>query len=107
MVTVPSTMLPLGSPVPAFALPDVVSGRTVRHEDFAGRPLLVMFICNHCPYVVHIRKALLDTVARLRRHAAPGGRDQREQHQDPSAGWTDEHEAARDPGGVAVPVPVR
>jgi peroxiredoxin len=62
MVTVPSTMLALGSPVPAFALPDVVSGRTVRREDFANRPLLVMFICNHCPYVVHIRKELLATI---------------------------------------------
>jgi peroxiredoxin len=62
MVTVPSTMLPLGSPVPAFALPDVVSGRTVRHSDYAGRPLLVMFLCNHCPYVVHIRKELLATI---------------------------------------------
>ncbi len=54
-----SEMLPLGTPAPAFALPDVVSGRTITLEDFAGKPgLLVMFICNHCPYVVHVREEL-------------------------------------------------
>jgi peroxiredoxin len=50
--------LALGSPCPDFALPDVVSGRTVRPGDFAGKPLLVAFICNHCPFVKHIRAEL-------------------------------------------------
>jgi thiol-disulfide isomerase/thioredoxin len=48
-------MLPLGTPVPAFALPDAVTGRTVASAEFAGAPaLLVMFVCNHCPYVQHV-----------------------------------------------------
>ncbi|MEW5881923.1 MAG: thioredoxin family protein [Pseudomonadota bacterium] len=51
-----SRMIALGSPAPDFALPDVVSGRTVRLADFASAPaLLVAIICNHCPYVKHIR----------------------------------------------------
>jgi hypothetical protein len=50
MVAVPSTMLPLGTPVPEFALVDPASGNKVSPRDFADRPaLLIMFICNHCP----------------------------------------------------------
>jgi peroxiredoxin len=53
-------MLPLGTPAPSFSLPDVVSGRTVSINDFAGAPaLLVMFICNHCPYVKHIESGMV------------------------------------------------
>lgn len=52
-------MLPLGTPLPAFSLPDTVSGRTVRSADHAAaRALLVMFLCNHCPYVKHVRDQL-------------------------------------------------
>lgn len=51
-------MLPLGTPLPGFRLTDTVSGRTVSAEDFGGRPLVVAFICNHCPYVKHIREGL-------------------------------------------------
>lgn len=58
MAATPSTMLPLGTAAPAFDLPDSVSGRRVNLEDFAGRPLLVMFICNHCPFVKHVRAEL-------------------------------------------------
>jgi peroxiredoxin len=55
MVLTPSTMaLPLGAPLPAFALPDL-DGRLVSSSDFAGRPLLVAFLSHHCPYVTHIR----------------------------------------------------
>ncbi len=44
---------------PDFALPDVVSGKTVRRDDLRGqKALLVMFICTHCPYVKHIEKGL-------------------------------------------------
>lgn len=51
-----SRMIALGAPAPDIALPDVVSGRIVRLADFANAPaLLVAFICNHCPYVKHIR----------------------------------------------------
>ncbi|MCW5776924.1 MAG: thioredoxin family protein [Phycisphaeraceae bacterium] len=58
MAQTPSTMLALGTPAPAFTLEDAVSGRTVSLADFAGRPLLVMFICNHCPFVKHVRGEL-------------------------------------------------
>ena len=60
MVETPSTMLPLGTAAPTFRLPDAVSGRTVSLEDFTPKSaLLVMFICNHCPYVIHIRDELV------------------------------------------------
>jgi peroxiredoxin len=53
-------MLPLGTPAPAFALPDTVTGRTVAPGDFANSPLLlVVFICNHCPFVKHILDGLV------------------------------------------------
>jgi peroxiredoxin len=59
MAATQSTMLELGTPAPAFALPEVVSGRIVRLEDFAGqRALLVVFLCAHCPYVVHVAPEL-------------------------------------------------
>ena len=52
-------MLALDTKAPAFRLPDVVSGNTISLETFAGtRALLVMFICRHCPYVVHVREEL-------------------------------------------------
>jgi peroxiredoxin len=57
MAETPSTMKPLGTPAPDFALPDT-DGRTVSLSDFEGRALLVMFICNHCPFVQHIRGGL-------------------------------------------------
>jgi peroxiredoxin len=51
-------MLPLGTPAPNFALPDT-RGKTVQLSDFKDHPvLLVMFICNHCPYVKHVRLEL-------------------------------------------------
>lgn len=58
MALTPSTMLPLGTPAPQFALPDT-SGKTVSLADFKDAPaLVVMFICNHCPYVKHLQAAL-------------------------------------------------
>ena len=47
-------MLPLGTTLPAFQLPSA-SGEIVSSEDYAARPLLVAFICHHCPFVRHIR----------------------------------------------------
>ena len=55
MAAVPSTMLALGTSAPQFALPDTTSGRKVSLGEFAGKPLLVMFLCNHCPYVKWVR----------------------------------------------------
>ena len=53
MAETPSTMLALGTPMPAFRLPDP-SGQWVSSDNFKDAPLLVAFICNHCPYVKHI-----------------------------------------------------
>ena len=48
-------MLPLGTAAPDFELP-ATDGKTVALADFGGKPaLLVVFMCNHCPYVKHIR----------------------------------------------------
>lgn len=59
MARTPSQMVPLGTAAPPFSLPNVVSGDVVSLEDYApARALLVMFICNHCPYVVHIAPVL-------------------------------------------------
>lgn len=58
MSLTPSTMLPLQTKAPTFTLPDT-DGKVVNDSDFIGaRALLVMFICNHCPYVKHIRAGL-------------------------------------------------
>jgi peroxiredoxin len=58
MSLTPSTMLPLGTVAPGFRLSDT-DGKTVSLEDFKGAPaLLVAFICNHCPYVKHVRHEL-------------------------------------------------
>lgn len=62
-------MLPLGTIAPDFRLPDT-HGRTVTLADFNGKPaLLVIFLCNHCPYVKHIRAGL----AQLARDYQPRG----------------------------------
>ena len=60
MALTESTMaLELGASAPEFALPNVVTGKTVKLDDFRGQKgLLVMFICTHCPYVKHIEKGL-------------------------------------------------
>jgi peroxiredoxin len=63
MVRTPSTMLPLGTPAPDFSLPNV-DGRILALADVAGpRGTVVMFICNHCPFVKHVA----DELARLGR----------------------------------------
>jgi len=69
MVLTPSTMTGLGTKAPAFSLPGT-DGRTHSLQDFAGKKaLLVMFICNHCPYVKHVA----DELARLGRDYQPKG----------------------------------
>jgi peroxiredoxin len=58
MVRTVSTMLPLGTPAPDFSLPDT-EGNTVSLSDYAGsKALLVIFMCNHCPYVKHVAPQL-------------------------------------------------
>jgi peroxiredoxin len=59
MALTESTMLPLGTIAPDFALTDVVTGNPVRRDDFRGKKaLLVLFICTHCPYVKHVEKGI-------------------------------------------------
>jgi peroxiredoxin len=56
MAVTPSTMLELGSEAPDFRLPDP-HGKLVARDDFRDAPgLLVVFLCNHCPFVKHIRE---------------------------------------------------
>ena len=58
MALTPSTMPGLGKKAPDFSLPDT-EGKTVSLSDFRGaKALLVMFICNHCPYVKHVQQGL-------------------------------------------------
>lgn len=57
MARTPSQMLDLGTSAPDFSLLEPISGNTVSKSHFDKTPLLVVFICNHCPYVVHIRDA--------------------------------------------------
>jgi peroxiredoxin len=58
-MAISSSMLALGTAAPDFALPDVTSGKTYALADFASaEALLVIFLCTHCPYVVHVRPEL-------------------------------------------------
>ncbi|MBM4107577.1 MAG: thioredoxin family protein [Phycisphaerae bacterium] len=59
MAATPSTMLALGTAAPAFSLPDAVTGRSTTLKTFEGsKALVVMFLCNHCPFVKHVRGEL-------------------------------------------------
>ena len=59
MALTPSTMLPLGTAAPDFQLVNAVDDAPVCLSDYAGaRALVVMFISNHCPYVIHLKEAL-------------------------------------------------
>ncbi len=71
MVQTPSTMMPIGTKAPDFRLQEPASGKTWSLADFRSPTLLVMFICNHCPFVVHVR----DELTRLARDYAPKGVD--------------------------------
>lgn len=60
MARTPSNMLPLGTLAPDFSLTDTVSGETKSLEELAGlNGTLIMFICNHCPFVKHIEDQLI------------------------------------------------
>lgn len=61
MSAVNSTMLELGTTAPEFKLPDVISGKTYDLKKFKGnKALLVIFVCNHCPYVKLIKESLVE-----------------------------------------------
>lgn len=60
MALTPSNMRPLGTEAPDFNLPDTLSGQSKRLKDLKGsKGTLLMFICNHCPYVVHVESELV------------------------------------------------
>ena len=60
MSATPSTMMPLGTIAPSFELPDTVSGETMSLSELKGeKATLVMFLCNHCPYVLHVNDELV------------------------------------------------
>lgn len=60
MALTPSTMLSLGTAAPEFTLPEPKSGQSISLQQLAGeKGTLVMFICNHCPFVKHIESALI------------------------------------------------
>jgi thiol-disulfide isomerase/thioredoxin len=59
-MAIPSTMLALGTQLPAFQLPNAVDSKPVSSQSLpAGKGTLVMFLCNHCPYVKHVRAELV------------------------------------------------
>ncbi len=59
MVKTASTMLPLGTAAPEFQLPDVVSGKTISLATFRdSKALLLIFLCQHCPFVKHVQSEL-------------------------------------------------
>jgi peroxiredoxin len=59
MVKTASTMLPLGSQAPDFNLLSPAENKLVSLSDYTAKPLLVIFMCNHCPFVIHLRDALV------------------------------------------------
>ena len=57
MALTPSNMLPLGTKAPPFSLPDTVSGDQLSLEELAApKGTVIMFLCNHCPYVKHVEE---------------------------------------------------
>lgn len=59
MAATPSTMIPLGTKAPDFSLPDTISGNVINLDDYkSDKATVVMFICNHCPYVKHVQDEL-------------------------------------------------
>ena len=61
MAATPSNMIPIGADAPDFQLPDTVSGKSLSLADVKGeKGTVVLFICNHCPYVLHINDKLVE-----------------------------------------------
>ncbi|MEL6558625.1 MAG: thioredoxin family protein [Bacteroidota bacterium] len=60
MALTPSLMLPLGTSMPAFELPDTVSGDSFNSDSLRNaKGSVIMFICNHCPYVIHVQDEIV------------------------------------------------
>ena len=68
MAATPTTDIPLGFEAPGFALTDAITGTTVTSDDvFSGGPTVVVFMCNHCPFVIHILEAFVVFAADCRK----------------------------------------
>ncbi len=60
MAQTPTTLIPLGFTAPAFSLPDTISGKTLSLNELkSGKATVIMFICNHCPFVLHVKDELV------------------------------------------------
>ena len=60
MVKTPSTMLEIGTQAPDFGLPEPLTGQLVNLSDYQDCPVLIVFSCNHCPYVLHIIRSFAE-----------------------------------------------
>ncbi len=70
MALTPSNMLALGTKATSFTLPDTVTGKELSLEDIqSDKATVIMFICNHCPYVIHVN----DEIVRIANHYIPQG----------------------------------
>ncbi len=70
MAQTPTTLIPLGFPAPAFSLPDTVSGKVISLDELSSdKATVIMFICNHCPFVVHV----IDELVRIANDYIPKG----------------------------------
>lgn len=68
MAVTPSTMVQLGTPAASFTLPDVTTGNNVSLESIRGKAAtVILFICNHCPYVKHINDELVNVASDYQR----------------------------------------
>jgi len=65
MARTPSVMVELNTQAPTFDLPEPKTGNQVALDSFKGKPIAVVFICNHCPYVKHIAEKLSEVAARF------------------------------------------
>jgi len=60
MAETPSTMVPLGTTAPDFTLPDTITGKTISFNELKSDiATVIMFICNHCPFVKHVQVQLV------------------------------------------------
>ena len=66
MARTPSVMIELGTKAPEFSLLEPATGKTISLEDFSSKPILVAFICNHCPYVIQIKDIFASFTAEYR-----------------------------------------
>lgn len=66
MPAVPSSATDTGSPAAAFSLPEPATGATISLADYQSQRLFIIFMCNHCPYVIHILDSLVEVTSELK-----------------------------------------